>query len=96
MECLNVKKFQNMEGRGPDGRLPPAAKRRRLSDSSFERMDGEYVHVLHPTKGWRRRNTVRAMRHGELQMHLDNLAQQARHRMVLAREERKKLKSKQA
>jgi hypothetical protein len=96
MECINVKKFQNMEGRGPDGRLPPAATRRRLPDSCFERMDGDHAHVLHPTKGWRKRNTVRAMKHGELQMYLDQLAQQARHRMLLEREDRKKLKAKQA
>lgn len=91
MECFNVKKFQNMEDRGPDGRISAGAKRRRLPDVCFERMDGDHVHVLHPTKGWRKRNTNRAMKFGELQMHLDRLAQLARHRMIIAREERKKL-----
>ena len=96
MECLNVKKFQNMELRGPDGRIPAGAKRRRLRDACFERMDGDHVHVLHPTKGWRRRNTVRAMRHGEFQMMLDRLRQQAYHRMLIDRAEREKLKAKQS
>jgi hypothetical protein len=90
MECINIQKFQNMRDRGPDGRLPAAAKRNRLPDSCFERMEGDHAHILHPTKGWRRRNSVRAMRHGEFQMHLDGLAQAARHRMLLDREERKK------
>jgi hypothetical protein len=95
MYCINVKKFQNTP-RGLDGRAAVTAIRTRLPDACFEVMSGDHVKVLHPTKGWRRRNFKRAMNHGEFQMLLDRLRQQAYHRMLIDRAEREKLKARRA
>jgi hypothetical protein len=50
MYSINVKKFQNTP-RNAKGIAAVAAKRTRLPDAFFERMDGDHAHALHPTKG---------------------------------------------
>jgi hypothetical protein len=95
MYAINTKKFQNMEDRGPDGRIPVGAKRRRLPQSCFENGSVEgRSGSLHPTKGWRSRNLEWQARHGETEQTLFRLREQARHRWLIEREERKKQKAK--
>lgn len=94
MYSLNINKMQQLP-RGKDGVVPPTARRVRLPITDFETKPFQgRAALLRPTKGWLARNIIRMANHGKIVQDLDHLRQQANHRMIVAREERKKQKAK--